>query len=430
MSPEQAPPGGHVTYQADIYALGLVTYRMLSGRLPFQHEQPVALLYAQLHETPPPLRATSRGKRIPRAVEQIVMQALQKDPRRRPRRAGDFAAQLAGAAGVLTARGSGRRRVRREDHTLPPQPVPTRALLAVGGVLIIGLLIALVVFSDSLLPVPRTGEGQGSPAATLAYVSQQGNETHICTRGPTGNRETFVSGMRDWAPDWSPDGRYIALASEQNGRTNIWILDPDSGEVTLLDTEGNTDASSPSWSPNGDYIVFDMKAGGDYDIFIQRVGSSSTTPLTWHTARDSDPDWSPDGLHIAFVSDRADGDLEIHVMDTEGKHVTRLTQHEGWDFAPVWSPDSRQIAYECADNSGGDIEICVMDAEGGRPRVLTGNSVDDRQPAWSPDGRQIAFCRERSSDSLWDIWVMAANGANERIWISDDHSNTHPTWKP
>ena len=419
MAPEQARGDARITHRADIYALGVVTYQMLTGRVPFRRDVPLATLHAHIHETPPPLRARPGGRRIPVHVERVVLQAMQKDPARRPPTAGAFARQLATAARVRTPG-----RLLRRQPT--PSPRPRAAPVSVPRPALVGLVIGVILLIVALVVFPASRTTLG----TLAYVSQQGGETHICVRDGTGRRETFVFGTRDWAPIWSPDGRYIAFTSDREGSTAIWILEPNSGMAYSLAANEQAAASSPSWSPDGQSIVFDMDAAGNYDIYVQRMGDSAPRRLTMNSARDSDPAWSPDGEHIAFVSDREDDDLEIYVMDVQGGNMIRLTHHAGWDFAPVWSPDGRQIAYECADGSEGDIEICVMDADGSNQRVLTNNAVKDRQPAWSPDGRHIAFCRERAGGSVWDIWVMDADGANQRVWVQDDYSNTHPAWKP
>jgi serine/threonine-protein kinase len=79
MAPEQAvgDPTGHRT---DIYALGVVAYRMLTGVLPFDG-QDATLLAQHLFERPSPPNA--RRSDIPRAVAAVVMSALRKLPRNR-----------------------------------------------------------------------------------------------------------------------------------------------------------------------------------------------------------------------------------------------------------------------------------------------------------------------------------------------------------
>jgi serine/threonine protein kinase len=55
MSPEQCAAKRELTGASDQYSLGIVAYEMLAGRLPFQAETTVGLLFAHVHETPPPI---------------------------------------------------------------------------------------------------------------------------------------------------------------------------------------------------------------------------------------------------------------------------------------------------------------------------------------------------------------------------------------
>ena len=82
MSPEQIE-GQDVTDKTDLYSFGVVFYEMLTGRVPFHADTPVAILTKQLNETPvAPSRVRSD---IPGEVEAIVMTALAKDPAQRQR---------------------------------------------------------------------------------------------------------------------------------------------------------------------------------------------------------------------------------------------------------------------------------------------------------------------------------------------------------
>jgi eukaryotic-like serine/threonine-protein kinase len=77
MAPEQAS-GESVGPQADLYAVGVILYELLTGRLPFQGENPVQVMYRHVNEMPEPPRSLNRS--VPLGVEAVVLKALSKDP--------------------------------------------------------------------------------------------------------------------------------------------------------------------------------------------------------------------------------------------------------------------------------------------------------------------------------------------------------------
>ncbi len=416
MSPEQARGDANITPGADIYALGVVTYQMLTGRIPFQRDVPLAVLHAHIHETPPPMPIKSANKSIAENVERLILQTLSKDPAQRPARAGDFAHQLARAAGV------------RSSAPLKKSPrVPVAPLLSVFGLVMVVLILISRPNPHPSPPIPTSPGPEGS----LAYVCQTGNgNPALCFEEYVMGQRRLSGDASRWAPTWSPDGQRLAFVVGIAEDADIWILDLERGTAEAVRATEGVAESSPAWSPDGKSLVFDMDVGGNYDVYTAPAdGTDTPIRLTSHPGQDSDAAWSPDGQHIVFVSDR-DGDLDLYMIGTAGQNVTRLTHHSGWDFAPVWSPDGRWIAYECMESAVGSKEICVIDSQGGQRSVLTHNTVDDRHPAWSPDGRSIAFCRERTTRGLWDIWVMDRDGKNPHVRIRDGNSNTHPTWMP
>jgi serine/threonine protein kinase len=84
MAPEQAA-GVQADYRADIYAVGNILYRALSGRLPFQGESYGELLVNIVgHPVPALHRITPSGETIPAALQHLVLSCLSKDPSRRP----------------------------------------------------------------------------------------------------------------------------------------------------------------------------------------------------------------------------------------------------------------------------------------------------------------------------------------------------------
>ncbi|XSG76204.1 Stk1 family PASTA domain-containing Ser/Thr kinase [Herpetosiphon llansteffanensis] len=91
LAPEQAQGLG-ATPLSDVYALGVLTYEMLTGRLPFSGDSPLAVALQHIQAAPPALR--NYNPSIPPQLEAIVLQAMSKDPAQRPQSARAFAELL------------------------------------------------------------------------------------------------------------------------------------------------------------------------------------------------------------------------------------------------------------------------------------------------------------------------------------------------
>lgn len=91
LSPEQAQ-GEETTAASDTYAVGIVLYEMLTGRVPFDGDRPVTVAMKQINEPPVPPRVFAGN--IPPALDAVVMKALSKRPEDRFETAEDFTAAL------------------------------------------------------------------------------------------------------------------------------------------------------------------------------------------------------------------------------------------------------------------------------------------------------------------------------------------------
>jgi serine/threonine-protein kinase len=95
MSPERfdgAPPSP----SADLYAVGVMLYRMLTGRVPFDGPSPLSI--AMRHRKDAPLRPSQYNRACPPHLEKIVLRLLEKDPAQRYASAGDLLYDLSGGA--------------------------------------------------------------------------------------------------------------------------------------------------------------------------------------------------------------------------------------------------------------------------------------------------------------------------------------------
>ena len=160
LSPEQAS-GQPVDERADLYALGCVLYEMLTGRVPFSADTPIATMYRHVNEDPPP---PSTFAPIPSELEDIVMRALEKDPKRRFASASELEAAL---LAVPLARGGDTMRL--EPAAAETQPVGRVGAVAAGGAIAAGAAAADGAKTEPVTD-GRRGRGRWAPFATERAV--------------------------------------------------------------------------------------------------------------------------------------------------------------------------------------------------------------------------------------------------------------------
>jgi serine/threonine protein kinase len=92
--PTEAILNQAIDHCADIYALGIMTYEMLTGRTPFFAEEPERVMFRQINEIPRPFSEAKPEKHVPHEVEQLVFKMLEKDPRKRPQSSEEIMARI------------------------------------------------------------------------------------------------------------------------------------------------------------------------------------------------------------------------------------------------------------------------------------------------------------------------------------------------
>jgi Tol biopolymer transport system component/predicted Ser/Thr protein kinase len=249
MSPEQLQDG-KADERSDIWALGVVLYEMLSGRLPFKNQSGHGLAYQIVHQEPEPLTALRSG--LPIEVDQIVAKAMAKNPAERYQHVDDVLVDLQGLKKKLPELG----RTTWTAAALASQKSRTLKRLvpwAAAGAL---ALTAVLAVWKPWKAVPPQADTQ-----VVRFV----------VKLPEGDSFQGV-GIFGSAIDLSPDGQEVVYAARRGKVRYLFRRALSDFQPTLIpDTQG---AVAPILSHDKSWITF--AAGREVKRVNAQTGGSST----------------------------------------------------------------------------------------------------------------------------------------------------------
>ena len=228
----------------------------------------------------------------------------------------------------------------------------------------------------------------------------------------TGGDAALLAGGRAWdrQPRFSPDGQWIAYASDKDGTSNLWIMRADGTEAKQLTKETFSVVSQPVWAPDGKYILVRKQVDNlmtfySAELWLVHRDGGSGIKVTESTkyANPTDATFTPDGRFIYFASWAAVGPYG------QGPTIVRLDRQTG-EYAdapmrpgagPLVSPDGKTVAY--VRRADAISELRLHDLATGAERVLRPRvTTDDEENfvplqggfprmAYTPDGKALVL---------------------------------------
>ncbi|MHC4353747.1 MAG: TolB family protein, partial [Planctomycetota bacterium] len=248
----------------------------------------------------------------------------------------------------------------------------------------------------------------------------------------------------NYAPFWSPDGKYLAYASQRSSGRVFVIRDVESGQerdlspkTTMLVLQRKAEAT-PRWSPDGGSILFtainsNRKKGHRLNLVDAETGN--VTPIV-PKKEDGEPafaKWpvfSDDGKQIYYVR----GNCSIVACNLETHGERELYRTNTYIYRLALSPDGRRVAFFEAARAVRPTVVKTMPASGGEPSELYTLKEGKRFSwgvglSWTPDGDYVVVGGPDATDKPDVLWMIPAEGGEPRkleLGVKVSHLSLHP----
>jgi hypothetical protein len=433
MAPEQAGGKlGHVGPAADIYALGVILYELLTGRTPFEGDTAIEVLLRV--RTEEPLSPCRLRRKVPRDLETICLKCLHKEPRQRYASAEALAEDLRRflAGEPIVARPSGlmercAKWARRRPAVAALMLVSVVAVLAVGGV------IAGLFYSARLQEAKDRAEVAQAVEARAREDADHQRQIAVDAVAEADKFRYFHHIARAHA-DWH-DGTVARIgplleACPRDRRGWEWRYLKRLCHQDLLTLRGHTEpvrclAFNPQWTRLA-------SAGWDNTVRVWDARTGDCLLTKDHTDQVWGVAFSPDGTQIASGSwdgivkvwDATTGQ-EAFTLQAHEKRADGVADHAAYGVA--FSPDGKRLA-----TAGGDWTVKVWDARVPRAALLTlhGHKHLVVRVTFSPDGKRLASASSDGTVKFWDAETGQTGPHFRRAHRRGHRRHLQPGWQP
>jgi Tol biopolymer transport system component len=408
MSPEQAKGEKVIDGRSDIYALGIIVFEMLTGKLPYEADTPMGVIVK--HITEPVPRILDVKPDLPRGCEMIIEQAMAKDRDKRFATANDLAETLAGVAKgeQVTMQALARRTARAKRSQVRPAPEPKRTspwVWVVGGLVALGLVAGLAlgggaIFSAlagatavaTLSPVDLASTQSSQMTATADFVitaTGQAEETATADaeaalaaiEAGTATAEAEAAVAMAAATQFSLEA--TATAEAESNAASAATAAAQAGATAGVEATASALLSAPK-------IAFFKNS----DLWVVNLDGTNLTQLTNDGGQKGDLRWLPDGRTVTYTTGLCVKAIDF--MTLEERSLGCFNSSETLGGFEV-SPDSKYFAVS-VDGSlfVGDYdpeELARVNSRGDLVELancLTYTRNETRSVRWSRDSSRLA----------------------------------------